>query len=62
MEFVQDRPGHDRRYAINSSKIMNELHWTPAVSFEQGLEQTIQWYLRHQEWANIPLRDLNTPY
>ena len=49
--FVQDRPGHDRRYAIDSSKIKRELGWEPAVSFEQGLRQTVRWYLDHEEWV-----------
>ena len=49
--FVTDRPGHDRRYAIDAGKIRKELGWTPAVSFEQGLEQTIDWYLTHAEWV-----------
>lgn len=51
IEFIKDRPGHDRRYAINSSKIMRELNWKPSVSFEQGLEQTIQWYLDNSQWT-----------
>jgi dTDP-glucose 4,6-dehydratase len=50
IEFIKDRPGHDRRYAINSSKIMCELNWKPSVSFEQGLAQTIQWYLDNLQW------------
>ena len=48
--FVTDRPGHDRRYAIDATKIEAELGWTPAVTLEQGLEQTVQWYLDNQEW------------
>ena len=48
--FVPDRPGHDRRYAINASKIARELGWSPTVSFESGLRQTIEWYLAHPEW------------
>lgn len=51
MTFVKDRPGHDRRYAIDAGKIKNELGWQPTVSFEQGIEQTIQWYLDNQEWV-----------
>lgn len=47
---VKDRPGHDRRYAIDSSKIMNELNWKPSVTFEEGIIQTIDWYLEQQEW------------
>lgn len=49
--FVTDRPGHDRRYAIDASKIKNELGWTPAHQFEQGIRETIQWYLDHQDWV-----------
>jgi dTDP-glucose 4,6-dehydratase len=49
--FVKDRPGHDHRYAIDFSKIKNELGWQPSYSFEEGLEQTVQWYLNHQEWC-----------
>ncbi|MBM4168833.1 MAG: dTDP-glucose 4,6-dehydratase [Ignavibacteria bacterium] len=48
--FVKDRPGHDRRYAIDSNKIQKELGWTPAHTFERGIEETIMWYLRHQDW------------
>ena len=49
--FVSDRPGHDHRYAIDFSKIKNELGWQPSYSFEEGMEQTVQWYLNHQEWC-----------
>lgn len=48
--FVKDRPGHDRRYAIDSSKIQNELGWKPQYGFEQGLKETIEWYQKHQSW------------
>lgn len=48
--FVKDRPGHDRRYAIDASKIKQELDWSPAETFETGLEKTIQWYLDNGEW------------
>lgn len=50
IEFVADRPGHDRRYAIDSSKIKNELQWRPKVDFEKGLEDTIRWYHDNAEW------------
>jgi len=50
--FVKDRPGHDRRYAIDSSKIQNELEWAPAHDFSAGIESTIRWYLDHQEWCD----------
>jgi dTDP-glucose 4,6-dehydratase len=48
--FVKDRPGHDRRYAMDAGHIRNALHWTPSVTFEQGLQLTIDWYLAHREW------------
>jgi len=48
--FVKDRPGHDRRYAIDPSKINKELGWTPSVTFEEGLTQTIDWYLQNHQW------------
>jgi dTDP-glucose 4,6-dehydratase len=50
--FVKDRPGHDRRYAIDSSKIQKELGWAPKYSFETGMEQTINWYRDNQQWLN----------
>ena len=49
--FVKDRPGHDRRYAINASKIANELGWQPKETFESGIQKTVQWYLDHQDWV-----------
>ncbi|MGA9779816.1 MAG: GDP-mannose 4,6-dehydratase, partial [Verrucomicrobiia bacterium] len=51
ISFVKDRPGHDRRYAIDASKIQRELGWAPAHKFEQGIRETIQWYLDHQAWV-----------
>jgi dTDP-glucose 4,6-dehydratase len=48
--FVKDRPGHDRRYAIDASKINKELGWKPSVTFEEGLSQTVDWYLENEEW------------
>lgn len=48
--YVKDRPGHDLRYAIDASKINSELGWKPSVTFEEGLEQTIDWYLSNEEW------------
>ncbi len=50
--FVKDRPGHDLRYAIDASKIKNELNWNPTVTFEEGLEKTVGWYLTNKEWLN----------
>ena len=52
ISFVKDRPGHDRRYAINNSKIALELDWEPIESFESGLEKTVKWYLDNLLWAN----------
>jgi dTDP-glucose 4,6-dehydratase len=49
--FVTDRPGHDRRYAIDPARIESELDWRPGHSFEQGLRRTVAWYLEHQEWC-----------
>jgi len=49
--FVADRPGHDRRYAIDATKIRRELGWTPQRSFDAGLGETIQWYLDHRDWC-----------
>lgn len=50
--YVKDRPGHDLRYAIDANKINQELGWKPSVTFEQGLEVTIDWYLENEEWLN----------
>jgi dTDP-glucose 4,6-dehydratase len=49
--FVKDRPGHDRRYAIDAGKLQSELGWTPAVSFEQGIAATVDWYLANADWV-----------
>jgi dTDP-glucose 4,6-dehydratase len=56
IRFVADRPGHDRRYAIDPSKIQSELGWKPAETFESGLRKTIRWYLDNEAWWQ-PLRD-----
>lgn len=53
--FVNDRPGHDRRYAINAAKIKKQLGWRPAISFARGLEQTVDWYLANQDWLQSVL-------
>jgi dTDP-glucose 4,6-dehydratase len=50
LRFVTDRPGHDRRYAIDCSKIEKALGWKPSISFEEGIRQTITWYQGQQEW------------
>jgi dTDP-glucose 4,6-dehydratase len=52
MTFVPDRPGHDRRYAIDASKIARELGWRPVRTFEEGLRDTARWYLEHREWCD----------
>jgi len=52
IEHVTDRPGHDRRYAMDAGRIMTELQWTPSVSFEVGLEKTIDWYLENTQWLS----------
>jgi dTDP-glucose 4,6-dehydratase len=49
--YVKDRPGHDKRYAIDASKISNELGWQPEETFQSGLRKTVQWYLDHKEWC-----------
>ena len=64
IEFVQDRPGHDFRYSMNSSKIRKNLKWSPKVNFEEGLKRTINWYLTNESWwKNIDRRMLEqTPW
>jgi dTDP-glucose 4,6-dehydratase len=52
IRYVQDRPGHDRRYAIDASKIMRELGWQPSEKFESGLRKTVEWYLDNSEWID----------
>ena len=49
--YVKDRPGHDRRYAIDATKLERELGWKPAETFETGIQKTVQWYLDNQEWT-----------
>ena len=55
--FVKDRAGHDRRYAIDATKIQGELGWVPAHKFEQGIRETVRWYLDNQEWVKNVLED-----
>ncbi|WP_206811176.1 dTDP-glucose 4,6-dehydratase [Paradesulfitobacterium ferrireducens] len=50
IEFVKDRPGHDRRYAIDAGKIKRELGWEPQIRFEEGIQNTVKWYLEHEPW------------
>ena len=54
--YVTDRAGHDLRYAIDSSKLKEELGWEPSLQFEEGLEQTVRWYLEHQDWTELVAR------
>ena len=64
IEFVEDRPGHDFRYSMSSSKISNELNWKQKISFKEGIEKTVEWYLNHEElWKNLPPEILDpTPW
>ena len=50
IEYVKDRPGHDRRYAMDNSHIKDKLGWAPKRSFEEGLKETVDWYAAHSEW------------
>lgn len=50
--FIKDRPGHDKRYAIDATKLNQELGWKPSLQFEEGLEKTVDWYLNNEEWLN----------
>jgi dTDP-glucose 4,6-dehydratase len=52
VKYVKDRPGHDRRYAIDSSKIMGQLGWRPKESFELGMRKTVAWYVSNMQWVN----------
>ncbi len=61
--YVKDRAGHDYRYAIDSSKLKNELGWEPSLQFEEGIEKTVKWYLNNKEWIeNIVNGDYLTYY
>ena len=64
IHFTTDRPGHDFRYSLNSSKIYKELRWKPSYNFERGLEYTINWYLKNKDWwKNISSKDISsTPW
>ncbi|TWT85910.1 dTDP-glucose 4,6-dehydratase 2 [Posidoniimonas polymericola] len=57
IRFVKDRPGHDRRYAIDASKIKSELGWSPTVTFEQGIRETVRWYLENGDWLKSTVND-----
>lgn len=63
IEFVKDRPGHDKRYAIDASKINKELGWKPSVTFEEGLRHTVDWYLANSDWLkNVTSGDYQAYY
>ena len=64
IEYVEDRPGHDFRYSMNSSKISTEIGWKPRIGFEEGIQKTIEWYLNHEEiWKDISSKVLDpTPW
>ena len=52
IRYVPDRPGHDKRYAIDANKLKKELGWEPSLQFEEGLAKTIAWYLENEQWIN----------
>jgi dTDP-glucose 4,6-dehydratase len=61
--YVKDRPGHDKRYAIDATKLNSELGWKPSVTFEEGLGKTIDWYLENKEWLeNVTSGDYQKYY
>ncbi len=61
--YITDRPGHDARYAIDSSKLHNELGWEPSIQFEEGIEKTVRWYLENREWMdNVTSGDYQNYY
>ena len=63
IRYVKDRPGHDKRYAIDANKLKNELGWEPSIQFEEGLAQTIAWYLGNPEWIeNVISGDYQSYY
>ena len=61
--YVKDRAGHDLRYAIDSTKLKDELGWEPSLQFEEGIEKTVAWYLNNQEWLiNVTSGDYQAYY
>jgi dTDP-glucose 4,6-dehydratase len=60
ISYVKDRPGHDRRYAIDATKMKQELGWKPEYTFENGIRETVQWYLDNQDWVKTVLADSKT--
>ncbi len=62
IEFIEDRPGHDFRYSLDSSKIRNEMNWNPKTEFHDGLKKTVEWYLQNKEWwAKINENEYSNP-
>ena len=59
IRFVEDRPGHDKRYAINSKKISNQLGWKPKITFEHGILKTIEWYIKNKKWIEYSLNKVD---
>ena len=62
ISYVADRPGHDRRYAIDNSKIINDLNWSPKFNFEEAMKITIDWYLSNQQWISEIVNGLYAQY
>ena len=64
IEFVDDRPGHDFRYSLDSTKIMNELKWKSKIEFQEGITKTVKWYEENLEWVNNISKDIlkSTPW
>lgn len=60
IEFVKDRPGHDRRYAIDNKKIQSTLTWKPKLTFEDGIKQTIKWYIKNTAWTDSVIENSNS--
>lgn len=60
IDYVQDRPGHDKRYSINSKKVQTTLGWEPKISFKDGIEETIKWYLENPEWVDNIYKKITT--
>jgi dTDP-glucose 4,6-dehydratase len=52
ISYIKDRAGHDLRYAIDATKLTNELGWKPSLQFEEGLKKTVDWYLQNEQWIN----------
>jgi dTDP-glucose 4,6-dehydratase len=59
IQYVEDRPGHDRRYAMDITKIRHDLRWAPRHTLAEGLQKTVEWYLEHADWTDAIRRQLN---